>query len=124
MPNELVKKHVVDFLLREFPNALAVYGFGSRFGGEPNQQSDADLAVLVDGHVDPLHLWNVAQELAKDIGTDVDLIDLRGASTVLQYQVVTKGVRLWAKDERADLYESFILGEKTKLNEAREPLMK
>jgi len=53
----------------------------------------------------------------------VDLVDLRTASTVMQYQIITTGERLWARDGQAALYESFILSEKTALDTARAPLL-
>lgn len=101
------------------PDLLALYAFGSRIRGGANAESDLDLAVLVDGKPDVVALW----ELAEIAGCEVDLIDLRAASTVLQYQVVATGKRLWAKDARAAIYESFILSEKTALDEARAGLL-
>ena len=61
--------------------------------------------------------------MAEIIGCDVDLVDLRAATTVMQYQIVTTGQRLWQRDERAALYESFILSEKTELDTARSRLI-
>lgn len=82
-----------------------------------------DLAVLNDGARDPVALWDQAGELADQVGRDVDLVDLRKASTVFQHQIVTKGRRLFSADSRADLYEAFILSEKTALDERRAGLM-
>lgn len=102
---------------------LAVYGFGSRMTGEHGAESDLDLAVLVAGKVDPVVLWTLAGELAGIACCPVDLVDLRAATTVMQYQVITTGVRLWVRDHQAILYESFILSEKTALDERRALLM-
>jgi len=41
----------------------------------------------------------------------------------MQYQILTTGRRLWARDARAALYESFILGKKTSLDSARAGLL-
>ena len=105
------------------PDLLALYGFGSRFKGVPDPASDLDLAVLVEGGVEPVTLWELAGELAEHIGCEVDLLDLRAASTVMQYQIVTTGRRLWARDTQADLFECFVLSEKTALDEARAGLL-
>jgi len=48
---------------------------------------------------------------------------LRAASTVMQYQVITTGRRLWSAGLQADLFECFVLSEKTALDEARAPLL-
>jgi len=90
---------------------FAVYLFGSHVRGEAGPDSDVDLAVLVAGKVDPVRLWELGQTLAVELDCDVDLIDLRAASTVMQYQIVMTGRRLWKKDAQAALYECAILSD-------------
>ena len=85
---------LVDHLRRHLPALLAVYGFGSRVQGTAGADSDLDLAVLVAGRADVLQLWSLSGDLADLAGCPVDLIDLRAASTVMQYQVITTG-QLW-----------------------------
>ena len=58
------------------------------------------------------------------INGEVDLLDLRAASTVMQYQVISTGKALWDIGLQARLFEVFILSEKLALNEAREPLLR
>ncbi len=110
-------------LQNAFPNALGIYAFGSRVQGTANAQSDLDLAILVAGYADPLQLFEMANQLADKLCYEVDLLDLRAASTVMQYQVITTGRRLWAKDVQAGLFEAFVLSEKTSLDEARAQLL-
>lgn len=114
---------VVTLMRVNWPNALAIYAFGSQVQGLANAQSDLDLAVLVGGYADPLALWDVAGTITDIVGCDVDLLDLRAASTVMQYQVITTGKRLWHADVQAGLFECFVLSEKTALDAARAPLM-
>jgi predicted nucleotidyltransferase len=102
---------------------LAVYAFGSRIQGTAQAESDLDLAVLVEGYADPVLLWTLASELADLAGCPVDLLDLRAASTVMQYQIITTGECWWAKDVRAALFEAAILSEKTELDTARAGLL-
>ncbi|WP_239496272.1 type VII toxin-antitoxin system MntA family adenylyltransferase antitoxin [Salinicola peritrichatus] len=102
---------------------LAIYAFGSRIAGQARQDSDLDLAVLLAGKADPVALWNLAQALAVTLDLDVDLIDLRDASTVMQYRVITSGERWWTRDTQADLFEAFVLNDKMALDEARAPLL-
>lgn len=105
------------------PGLLGLYAFGSRIQGTARSDSDLDLAVLVAGYADPLELWDLAGELADLAGGPVDLLDLRAASTVMQYQVITTGQRWWAKDAQAALYEAAVLSEKTALDSARAALL-
>jgi predicted nucleotidyltransferase len=110
-------------LRRRWPPLLAVYLFGSVAQGQAGPQSDVDLALLLPGMAQPLALWDAAEELAALWGCQVDLLDLRAASTVMQYQIITSGRRLWALDAQAALYECFILSEKTALDSARAGLL-
>ncbi|MBI2749456.1 MAG: nucleotidyltransferase domain-containing protein [Burkholderiales bacterium] len=123
--NRLLAPHgpVVTAIRAQLPNAMAIYAFGSQVQGTAGSDSDLDLAVLVAGYADPLALWDVAGTLADVVGCTVDLLDLRAASTVMQYQVITTGQRLWSVGLAAGLFETFVLSEKTALDEARAPLI-
>ncbi|MBF0620777.1 MAG: nucleotidyltransferase domain-containing protein [Magnetococcales bacterium] len=114
---------IVHYLRDHQPKLLAIYGFGSRMTGDANQQSDWDIGLLFDGKSDPVTLWNIAENLAERLDNDVDLVDLRTASVVMQYQIITTGKRLWTKNHHAALYESFILSSKTELDEDRALLL-
>ena len=114
---------LVRLLQARVPGLLAIYGFGSRVQSTAGPDSDLDLAVLVEGYADPVLLWQWAGELSGLTGCAVDLLDLRAASTVMQYQVITTGQRWWARDGRAALFESAILSEKTALDTARAALL-
>ena len=114
---------LVDHLRRHLPALLAVYGFGSRVPGTAGADRALDLAVLVAGRADVLQLWSLSGDLADLAGCPVDLIDLRAASTVMQYQVITTGQRWWTLDSQAALWEAAVLSDKTELDEARRPLL-
>lgn len=92
---------IVEALRASLPELLAVYAFGSQVHGTAGPDSDLDLAVLVHGYVDPLLLWRLTGDLAAITACPVDLLDLRAASTVMQYQVITTGERWWASDAQA-----------------------
>lgn len=115
---------LLTHLQDQFPDLLAVYLFGSHAQGTAGPDSDVDMAVLVSGKIDPMQLWQIAGDMADIAKVPVDLIDLRAATTVMQYQIVTRGQRLWARDVQAGLYESFILSEKTAFDAARAGLLK
>lgn len=117
------RESMVEQLQAQLPGLLAIYAFGSRVQGEANAGSDLDLAVLVAGYAPPLRLWELASALADLAGCEVDLLDLRAASTVMQYQIITTGERWWAADVQAGLYEAMILSERTELERARAGLL-
>ena len=114
---------LITLITGTLQNCLAVYSFGSQVQGTANAHSDLDLAVLVEGYVPALVLWNLSSDLADIAGCPVDLLDLRAASTVMQYQVITTGQRIWSLNVSSDLFECFVLSEKTALDTARAPLL-
>lgn len=114
---------LIQILQTRLPSLLAIYAFGSRLNGTAGPDSDLDLAVLVPGYAEPLDLFELAGDLADVAGCPVDLLDLRAASTVMQYQIITRGECWWARDAQAALYEAVILSEKTALDTARAGLM-
>jgi len=114
---------LLTHLRNHLPGLLAVYLFGSHAQGTAGPDSDVDLAVLWSGQVDPVLLWQLSGDLADLVECPVDLLDLRAATTVMQYQILTRGRRLWASDVQAGLFECFILSEKTALDEARAGLL-
>lgn len=114
---------IVSAIRTAFPQTLAIYAFGSRVNGSDHAESDLDLAVLVAGYAEPLHLWELAGELAESVGCPVDLLDFRAASTVMQYQILQNGRRLWGQQPESGLFECFVLSEKIALDTARAGLL-
>lgn len=117
------RERIIQTLQARLPNLLAIYAFGSRISGTARPDSDLDLAVLVAGYADPLTLFALAGDLADVAGCAVDLLDLRAATTVMQYQIITTGERWWHQDAQAALFEAAILSEKTALDSARAELL-
>ena len=118
------KYHIlINQIKSSLPNVLAIYAFGSQITGHSNEHSDLDLAVLIDGQVETFDLWDLASQLSEIAGCDVDLLNMRLASTVMQYQILQTGRTLWAKQPDAGLFESFILSEKINLDVLRKGLL-
>jgi predicted nucleotidyltransferase len=117
------REALIHTLQTQVPNLLAIYAFGSRIEGSAGPESDLDLAVLVAGYAEPLTLFGLAGDLADVAGCAVDLLDLRAASTVMQYQIIITGQRWWASDVQAALFEAAVLSEKTALDTARAGLL-
>ena len=118
------KYHIlINQIKSSLPNVLALYVFGSQITGHANEHSDLDLAVLIDGQVETFDLWDLASQLSEIAGCDVDLLNMRLASTVMQYQILQTGRTLWAKQPDAGIFESFILSEKLNLDVLRKELL-
>lgn len=115
---------VLAAVLAKIPNLMALYVFGSQGLGTPRPDSDLDLSVLVPGYVDPTLLWSLSNDIASLVNSDVDLLDLRAASTVMQYQVLSTGQTVWDIGLQVRLFEVAVLSEKLALDEAREPLLR
>ena len=106
------------------PGLLAVYHFGSGRNGTAGPESDIDLAVLAGAPLDVVGLWELAQRLAAEVGRDVDLIDLRRASTVLRHQVLMTGERVWCADPvGCDRWETAMLSMYLRFNEERAEIL-
>ncbi len=101
------KAEVIQFLRQAYGDLLqGILLFGSHASGTASKGSDIDLGILLDGVAEPVELWENAQALANQINTDIDLIDLRGATTVLQHEVINTGIWLWQKESvTCDLFE-------------------
>ncbi len=78
---------------------------------------------MIEGYGDPVTLFGLSGPLADIAGCPVDLLDIRAATTVMQYQILTQGTAWWRKDVRAGLFEAAMLSEKMALNEARTGLI-
>ena len=118
------KYHIlINQIKSALPSVLAIYAFGSQITGHANENSDLDLAVLIDGQVETFDLWDLASQLSEIAGCDVDLLNMRLASTVMQYQILQTGRTLWAKQPDAGIFESFILSEKINLDVLRKELL-
>jgi len=115
-----VPLQVVERICASLPDVLAVYLFGSAASGKTHPESDIDMAVLADAPIDPERLWKLAQDIAAMVNVEIDLIDLRTASTVMRMQIVEGGKRLYCRDQTAcDGFEDFVFSDFARLNEER-----
>jgi predicted nucleotidyltransferase len=106
------------------PGLAAVYLFGSRAREDAGPDSDIDLAVLTLDNLDPVERWKLQEDLAARAHQNVDLVDLRRASTVMRVQVLRDG-RLLADVQpsvRAS-FEATALSAYARLNEERREIL-
>jgi predicted nucleotidyltransferase len=121
-------EHKLDALLKrlreEFPELISIYRFGSSGTDYERTTSDLDLAVYAGSPLPVASLWYAAQELAVDVGRDVDLVDLASASTVMRAQVIHGGERLYCSDEVAcETFEDYAYSSYARLNEERREIL-
>lgn len=118
---------IADIIVRELKNEVApnlVYIYGSYSSGRQRPESDIDVAYLGYKTLRNYERFMLAQRLASLLGRDVDLVDLRQASTVLQMQVVSKGRVVYCLDESyKQRYEMLIYKMYARLNEERQEVL-
>jgi len=123
--NEIVVNHILNAL----PETQVIYLFGSAAKGQMRDDSDIDVAVLLPHArakaLGNLALSDLAFDLMKALRRDVDLINLRLATTVLQKQVLENGIVLFCADEYArEEFEMMTISFYQKLNEERAGILK
>ena len=115
---------ILEIIFQAIPEIGAIYRFGS--AGTPFERSDSDidLAILSPKPITNLARWELAQDLARQLRRDVDLVDLRSASTVLRHQVFHQGQRIYCADPfLSEEFESRALSDYVRLNEARRGIL-
>jgi uncharacterized protein len=106
------------------PDVVAIYRFGTAGTEFERADSDIDLGVLGAAPYEAGMLWNVAHEVAAALKRDVDLVDLRTASTVFQARIIAEGDRLYCTNAAyCDGYEMYILSSYARLNEERRGIL-
>ncbi len=98
-------RDIFEILKKEVPNLRAVYLFGSRATDYIRPDSDMDLAFLNTGEqLSTVKRFFLAQKLADILNIDVDLVDLRQASTIFRFEIVAKGKRIFCFNEAECAY--------------------
>lgn len=114
----------LSILLGSIPDLVAVYQFGSTVEGSEHPESDLDLAILAPRPLDNVDRWTVQEEIATQLRRDVDLVDLRAASTVMQMQVLSQGTvqEEWDRTARQE-FEMQVYSAYALLNEERAAIL-
>jgi predicted nucleotidyltransferase len=116
---------LVEHIRKSVPDLIALYRFGSQAKGTARPDSDMDLAVLARDPIPNLRRFELAQELAVQLHCDVDLVDLRNASTVMRMQVLSTGTCLDTQNESVRReFEMYAYSDYARLNEERREILK
>lgn len=116
---------LVEYIKKSVPSLIALYRFGSQAKGTARPASDVDLAILSRVALSELRRFELAQDLAIQLHRDVDLVDLRSASTVMRMQVLSTGTCLTSLDELARReFEMYAYSDYARLNEERREIVK
>ncbi|HET7570833.1 MAG TPA: nucleotidyltransferase domain-containing protein [Gammaproteobacteria bacterium] len=122
--SNVLLERLAQVLEARVPDLIAVYRFGSFGTAAMRADSDIDLGLLAERPLDPVHLFDVAGELATLAGRDVDLVDLITCSTVMRAQVIATGERLLCRDAfRCESFADTAFSRYAHLNEARRGIL-
>lgn len=116
---------IIQIILEHLPAVQAIYLFGSYGTVDEWPTSDVDIALLLPPKQAPhLLIDTVPLALARFLGKDVDLVNLRQVSTVFQKEIVMAERRIFCADVyAADEFEMLVLSRYQKLNEERADIL-
>jgi len=119
---------IVNAVTAAYPRVQAIYLFGSYGTEDEWPNSDIDIALLLPPveakAAGSLALGELHLGRQRLLGRDVDLINLRRASTVLQKEVVVADRRIFCADAyAADEFEMMTLSFYAKLGDERREIL-
>ncbi|MBI1928001.1 nucleotidyltransferase domain-containing protein [Candidatus Poribacteria bacterium] len=119
---------IVRTVLTVFPNTQAIYLFGSYGTGNEWPTSDVDIALLLPlaeaKQAGSLMMSELRFALESLLKKEVDLINLRQVSTVLQKEIIFAERRIYCADTyAADEFAMLVLSFYQKLNQERQGIL-
>ena len=103
----MIDNRKIEIIKKVLVKALApylIYIFGSSVKGRGREDSDIDIAILTDRQIDEYKLFILSQKLADVLKREVDLVDLRKASTVFKVQIIKTGKLIYNSDNLRKMY--------------------
>lgn len=119
-----MKKHIVDALIPVLKPVFLIV-FGSYAKGCARPESDIDIAFYCKEEGPSTYdTFMLAQQLADKLKMEVDLVNLKEASTVFQAQIFSTGETIYCTDENIRVREQMrALSMYVKLNEDRSEVL-
>lgn len=95
--------NIVEYLSHEKP-IMAAYLFGSTAKGNATEKSDIDLGIILKDDFDLLANYDyklrLMGELKELIGKTVDIVFIKRADPILQYEIRKHGKLIFERDRR------------------------
>lgn len=117
------QSHLITVCRQYIPDIKLLYLFGSHASKQTHIKSDIDLAVMFTQKTSSVTRWEIQQKLALEFNVDVDLIDLLSASTVMQNQIIKKGICLYDARDYKNAFEMQVMSMYQHLNEERSSIL-
>jgi len=114
---------IVNLITQHYPNTKLIYLFGSQASGQSTKSSDWDIAIFNSKKFEPLSRWDLSESLCSLLNSEVDLVDLLQASTVLQMQIISTGKLLYDANNYADAFEMQVFSMYGHLQESRSEII-
>jgi predicted nucleotidyltransferase len=93
--HEAALREVVAAIRSRWTGVRVIYLFGSEALGRAHGASDVDIAVVAPRSLGGYERFVLREDLARGLGRDVDLVDLRVASEALKIEVIRSGTVLF-----------------------------
>ena len=115
---------LVEVLTARLPGLIAVYRFGSFGTIHERGDSDIDLGLQAEHKLDPMALFQLANETGTLARREVDLVDMVGCSTVMRARIVATGDVIFCRDKYlCDSFAATAFSRYAHLNEARRGIL-
>ncbi|MHC2994194.1 MAG: nucleotidyltransferase domain-containing protein [Candidatus Atribacteria bacterium] len=98
------KIEIIKNILSDALTPSLIYIFGSISKDKVRKDSDIDIAILTDRQIDEYKLFSLSQKLADVLKREVDLVDLKKASTVFKIQIIKTGKLIYNSDNLRKMY--------------------
>ncbi|MDF2520825.1 MAG: polymerase subunit beta [Clostridia bacterium] len=120
----MMNLELIEKVLIEKTSAFIIILFGSAVNGKLRNDSDIDIAFLSEKKLSEYEVYCIAQELANELGRDVDLIDMSKASTVFKSIILGTGKIIYSSDEnRKHEFQISTFKDYALLNEERKVIL-
>lgn len=117
---EQQKIQIIENLQDKIPELVGIYIFGSYADNSATKESDIDIAFLSYKRITAVEKWKIQEELASILNNDVDLIDLKAATTIFRAEIIDKGNLIFSADSyQIDFFEMTTYSMYADLNETR-----
>jgi predicted nucleotidyltransferase len=121
--DKLITK-IPELLLTKIPDIKLIYLFGSYASGNFTKKSDIDIAILCSKKLEPVFRWQIETELANELTSEIDLVDLLSASTVMQNQIIHHSICIYNPENKASFFEVQVMSMYQHLNVERADILK